>query len=781
MGMNRATPAPTPAPRTLAAALRAFDDAVLGDLLRARPDIASPVPTDIAQLASRACTRASVSRALDRLDQFSLAVVEAVAALPEPVSRHDIQHILDAPAQDTIEAVETLRRLAILWGDDDSLRLVVAAAEAIGPHPAGLGSWASTLLNTYSTDRLRQLVTDLGGEPAAAKADNIALVVTTLNDSDRLEALLHDAGKAARAVLERLIWGPPVGRIEAVSAPVEALIRYGVLVATGDHTVVLPREVALHLRGQRLHSQPMHEPPPFPTTSRDPALVDRAAASAAFDLVRRTELFVDSWATDPPAVLRGGGIGVRDLRRTATLLHVDDPAAALLIEVAHEAGLVDAGDDDELDEVWLPTAAYDRWLSESPAHRWMTLVTAWLSTYRVAGLVGQRDDRDRLVNALAPDLERAAAPAVRELTLRILSEAPDGGPSQETVGAVAAWRRPRGGPLRDELVAWALQEAAVLGITALGTISSFGRVLLNDPAALTSMLEPLLPATIDHVLLQADLTAVAPGPLDTDLSSRLAACADVESRGGATVYRFTEHSVRRALDAGWGAADLHAFVAACSRTPVPQPLTYLIDDVARRHGRLRVGVGESYVRSDDEAALAELAADTRAEVLQLRRLGPGVLVTHVPVDLLLARLREWGRSPVIEGPDGTTRRSTADARRTPVSRRRRLHAPATSRLTDADLAATVAAMRRGDHVATTRPANGAPPRPTATSLLAQLREAAESGASVRLAYVDQHGGRSERTVSPVRVEDGWVTALDRRSDTTLTLALHRVRDVARAD
>ena len=46
-------------PRSLAEALRARDDASLAALLRARPDLITPVPTDLTQLATRAGTRAS--------------------------------------------------------------------------------------------------------------------------------------------------------------------------------------------------------------------------------------------------------------------------------------------------------------------------------------------------------------------------------------------------------------------------------------------------------------------------------------------------------------------------------------------------------------------------------------------------------------------------------------------------------------------------------------------------------------------------------------------------
>ena len=116
------------------------------------------------------------------------------------------------------------------------------------------------------------------------------------------------------------------------------------------------------------------------------------------------------------------------------------------------------------------------------------------------------------------------------------------------------------------------------------------------------------------MLLQADLTAVAPGPLESQLARRLQLVADVESRGGATVYRFTPGSVRRALDTGWTAVELHEFLGSVSRTPVPQPLTYLVDDTARTFGSVRVGHAEAFLRADDETALTELLHHPKARV-----------------------------------------------------------------------------------------------------------------------------------------------------------------------
>ncbi|NEB85267.1 helicase-associated domain-containing protein, partial [Streptomyces anulatus] len=199
---------------------------------------------------------------------------------------------------------------------------------------------------------------------------------------------------------------------------------------------------------------------------------------------------------------------------------------------------------------------------------------------------------------------------------------------------------------------WTLNEAELLGVTGRGALSSQARALLDEgPDAAAARLAPLIPEPLDHVLLQADLTAVAPGPLERPLAEMLSVLADVESKGGATVYRFTPGSVRRALDAGQAAADLHAFLAAHSRTPVPQPLSYLIDDVARRHGHLRIGAASAYVRCDDEAVLNEILADRRSTGLRLRRLAPTVLAAQADPGSLLEALRDMGYAPAAESAE----------------------------------------------------------------------------------------------------------------------------------
>ncbi|SCD80164.1 hypothetical protein GA0115240_12391, partial [Streptomyces sp. DvalAA-14] len=92
-------------PRTLAEDLRARDDAALALLLRARPDLLTPVPNDLTQLATRAATRTSVLRTLDRLDTFTRQVAEALAVSADPSDEASLRALMTGrPAPPTAGA-----------------------------------------------------------------------------------------------------------------------------------------------------------------------------------------------------------------------------------------------------------------------------------------------------------------------------------------------------------------------------------------------------------------------------------------------------------------------------------------------------------------------------------------------------------------------------------------------------------------------------------------------------------------------------------------------------
>ncbi|CAL9451822.1 hypothetical protein SUDANB37_02471 [Streptomyces sp. enrichment culture] len=846
----------TAAPRTLAEALRARGDEGLAALLRARPDLLAPVPNDLTQLATRAGTRASVVRALERLDRFTLQTAEALAVAPDPAPYAVLRALMageggDPPVEAALPgAVATLREQALVWGGDDRLRLVRTARELLAPSPqhpspTGLGPTVAEATAGMSPGRVQEILQAVGLPTTHDPVSAVAALTSLFTDRARMDALLDQAPAEALGVLDRLVWGPPYGEVTAnPTPPVRWLRDRGLLLPTTARTVALPREVALHLRGGRAHRTP--EPvPPAVGAAREyrPQVVDSTAAGQAYTALATAEELLKKWDEGGPAVLRAGGLSVRDLKRTATQLDVTEQVAAFWLELLYAAGLL--ASDGEADERYAPTPAYDEWLDLPAARRWARLATAWLTQTRTPGLVGGQDAKGRTLSALGPDLDRGAAPEVRRRVLELLAALPPGtAPEVDAVLARLRWERPlrgagnAGTDLRARLATWTLEEAELLGVTGRGALSAHGRALLgyggeaaphdvpahgapghgaphHGPAhggaphhtaphdgtphgvarhhadahegAAVALLAPLLPEPVDHVLLQADLTAVAPGPLRRPLADALAVLADVESKGGATVYRFTPGSVRRALDAGQSAAGLHAFLAAHSRTPVPQPLAYLIDDVARRHGHLRVGAASSYVRCDDDAVLGEILADKRSAPLGLRRLAPTVLAAQADPAALLAGLRSMGFAPAAESAEGDVLITRADARRTPP---RTPPAPVPDGPPVPDdtlLGAAVRAIRAGDLAATvTRkepetapaPGGGSLPRTSPAETLATVQAAALTNSAVWIGYVNADGAASQRVIAPVRVEGGYVTAYDHTADEVRTYALHRITGVA---
>jgi hypothetical protein len=768
--------------QTLLDHLRGLSNDGLTALVRLRPDLVVPVPSDLSALAVRAQSRLAVARALDSLDRFTLEILDAVRYLAEPVA---VDAVLALAAQcgaepaATQSALRALRERAVVYGPDHDLAVVAAVAE-ISPYPSGLGRAAAEL------------------DPAAA-----ALAA----DAAGLRRTVLSAPQPARAALDRLAAGPPLGTILpplADDSPIRWLLDHHLLVQVADDTVELPREVSLLLRRDAGPLGRLHPQPPAILTAPVPAAAvtgaNRAGAGQALEAVRRAEAVLEALAAEPAPALRAGGLGVRDLRRVARTANVTEDEGALLLEVTQAAGLL--GEDEP---GFLPSAAYDGWQVSPLAHRWRTLAVAWLAMPRSAGLVGQRDDRDRPIAALSAEVERLGAPAARRAVLDVLTGLRPGvAPAPAEVEEILAWRAPRRvGRARAVTPASVLAEAATLGLTGLGALTGYGRLLLSevdggsgdsdDPLGVRAgtaktdaagALAALLPVPVETVVVQADLSVIVPGPPEPTLAAELALATDAEST---SALRVTPASVRRALDAGYSAGDLHALFSRRSRTPVPQALTYLIDDVARKHGGLRAGTAGAYLRSDDETLVAEVYADRRLATLMFRRLAPTVLVTPAPPGRLLDLLRGAGYAPVREDATGAAVLSRPRSRRAPgrpVPSVRREDPLSMPELRPAQLAGIVEQVRRGEaaaRVARRAPASVRTPPPTGTAsngahaaAMAVLQQALREKTLVWVGYVDAHGSPTSRLVRPVSMAAGYLRAEDERTETLHTLALYRI-------
>ena len=716
--------------RTLTEALRALDADELATLLRLRPDLTYPLPHDLAELSTRSTTTTSIARAVDGLDAWLRLVAEALAACPDSSSVDDVAALTGHP-EAVPPAVDQLRQRALLWGGDDQLHLVRPVREVFEPYPGGLAPPSPRPLSR-----------------------------------ERIEAALAACDPAVGPVLERLQWSPTgavrnadrVISAETARSPVEQLLARGLLRPLDPETVLLPREVAWLLRGGRFTREPVPpEPPAVTGRARGAQLVDSAAAGAAFGLLHDVELVVHAVDTVPHRLLRTGGVATRDVAALGRRLGTDPAHATFVLECAGAAGLVAPGSNLCL----LPTTEFDRWVTLDGPTRWLQLAGAWLRAPRWFSASAEPG-----THALGPEADASSAPAVRTLVVELAARLDVGTvPDLEELTAALAWHRPRlaRGPVEaSTLVDWTWREAGWLGLVALGGVSGFATATLR-PAPLAPGLAALFPTPVHEVILQADLTAVAPGPLAHAVADELRLLADQESRGGGGVYRFSDSSLRRAFDVGWSAVEVHDWLGRHSSTPVPQPLAYLVDDVARRHGSIRVGSALAYLRTDDTAEAAALLNHPGASSLGLRPVAPGVLIAGVEPVELVAFLHGLGQTPALEDEGGRTMTPP------PGLRAPRPVAETLPTVAPEEVVASVLAAERN------HPRNLAESSEDSTEqTLERLRTATREAAPIWVGYVAADGSRTERELAPLDLTGGTVRAVDRSSAQVVTIPLARI-------
>ena len=720
--------------------LRSVDDAALLNLFSARPDLVTPVPPDIASLAVRACSAPSLARAIDSLNQWQFQVLEAAASVNEPFLEKNVIALTDKEAKTALEHLVTI---GLVYPSEDGMRLPTQLRDVIGTEPAGLG-------------------------PAS---------MAKLKISD-----LDDAPADAKKVLDRLVWGPPRGSVGEIKNPgpgVTWLLEKKFLVPLDQRTVILPREVAIALRGGKIHKERFIKQPVLSGAKRNESQVNLAAIANVSTVLRWVEELLNFWADEPADALRAGGLGVRDLKIISTHLGVDESCTAFVAELAYLASLISFDADDRI----LPSNKFDIWLMQTPADRWQMLASQWLITSRVSGLVGRVDAKN--VAALGPELDRVNAARVRALTLQLLQENQGIAPDWNKFKEVLSWRAPvrRNSSLQEELAEWTLREAEWLGITGQGALSKFGAQFLNGND-LSSINEDL-PKTVDHILIQSDNTAIAPGPLEHEISQALAMMAEIESRGGATVYRFTESTIRRALDHGKTGDEIKTFLIKTSKTPMPQPLEYLITDVAKKHGKLRVGNTSSFIRCEDTALISQIMNDKKLEILALRRIAPEVVICDMDATDAMRVLRECGYLPAGESANGMILTGPKSNRASTKPRPPRIIGEVEIPDTES-LKTAIRTLRTGEKSTyrqtrlrqVASEALGQLPRTTANETMDILNQFIVDEKTLSIGYADNNGGVTHRIIDPIRISAGALIARDHATGEVQSFRIPRITGVA---
>lgn len=728
--------------RSFADYLRSLDDAALISLFSHRPDLITPVPPDIASLAVRASSAPSLARAIDSLNAWQYQVLEACAIATEPFTDKTIASLTDKAA---LFVLPGLQERGLIYQGKDGFYLPTTAREVLGNEIQGLGPQSMVKVNLKK---------------------------------------LEEAPPAAKKALEAMVWGPPRGTVADVKTPgagVAWLLENNFVVAANTKTVLLVREVALSLRGGKLHRQLEITAPIITGEKRSEKSVQLAAIANITTFLRWTEEILNFWAQEPAQALRSGGLGVRDLKVLATHLGVDTSCAAFIAEVSYLAGLVTIDSDDRI----LPTSQFDIWLLQTPSAKWQSLLSPWLITSRVSGLVGK--DESKNVAPLGPELDRVLAAPIRKLTLKLLAENSHLSPEFETFTKLAQWHMPakRSNGISTDYLQWTLSEVEWLGITGQGVISKYGVEFL-DGGNLESINEDL-PKPVDHILIQSDHTAIAPGPLEHEIAQELAILAEIESRGGATVYRFSEATIRRGLDHGRTGDEIKSFLKKTSKTPMPQPLEYLIADVSKKHGKLRVGNTSAFIRCEDSALIAQIISDKRLELLSLRQIAPEVLICHLDAGDAMNILRSFGYLPAGEDSQGALLSGPRIQRAKTKARPPRIIGEFI-RPDEIELVGALRALRTGEkstHRQSTMRniaanALGSLPRTTANETLDILTDYLQNqpATSLSIGYADNNGLVSHRIIDPLKLSAGSLIARDHATSEVQTFRIARITGVA---
>lgn len=688
------------------------------------------------------------------------------------------------------------------------------------PVPWGLGRPVSAMVGAVPADGLKRIVRTWGEPVPTRKADLVRVVEAALADARRVrrllgraapehaEVLFRLAGESARA-LEDPRRHRPLGAEEDeyeddlsyTAAPYDptryrteqaalswardtglAWHPYGSGLTTWG--LEIPAEVVLALLPPTTRV-PFHPTAPeVPTGPVTPDQVRAAASGAITDTLAVTMAVLEAVDRTPLTSLKNGGVGAREIARLAKTLGTGAAEVRMALELASGLALVEHAGNARVGT----SARFRDWRRREPAERAADLVHSWFLLPHSP--TQDRTHDDKAQPALAHEWDpRAATVRVRMLGLVRRSDNV-GVTSAEALARSLAWWFPFLAWERfteDVLAAW--DEAHRLGVLALGALTEPGRAALaagasegpgEAVAAIADAFRGMLPATQAKALFGSDLTVVVPGSPAPDVVDLLDAVAVREARGSAATWRLTPDSVRRALDEGHDAERLLVRLGRLTEGALPQPLQYLVRDVARRHGHVGVQAASAVVVSEDPALLAEIAAHRSLRRLNLRLVAPTVLVARSGAEEVLAGLRGAGYLPVPlddegvrvlprpaveeEGEDGVTGAFAA----TP--------GPGSDRggLDDADLA-----LRRW--VAETRPPapvrvtesptevaarllRGEEPGPTgsegevetaiarfarrlSTSERRQLAHAVATGGAVTIRYRANSGGVTERKIS----------------------------------
>ena len=451
--------------------------------------------------------------------------------------------------------------------------------------------------------------------------------------------------------------------------------------------------------------------------------LDALGAIAAFELqLGLTELVLDLDQRQV-RVIGKNKVGLGDYKRLATQLRKSVDDAKILYAFAEQLQLIEIQNGR-----WQLTPIAANWLQIDIPERWQACVENW-------------------IDALGPN-------AVNEFAARILAQ-----PQQSVSQSLSQTFI-----LADKNVQAQLSQLVVLAqwcglAVADQPTRLMTQVLTGDHKSAKENLQAHLPAEVAQLIIQADQTLIAPGPLPTNIEVTLRRFVELEQVSVATSYRITALSVTHGLETGLTEDDIRQLLASLSNKPLPQPIDYLIRETASRFGRLTVASGQSpdraIIQSKDGILLTEILNDVRLRPYGLRPIAAQSLSSRFEPDVLYFGLRENGFLAV-----------RVDASGQVISPRKSLeNKPSDSARID-KYQTFIDSLRQTESRIGSQPSDD--------DLLRQIQLAIKNKTELTLHLTMRDGSAATYRIHPKSLANGRVRGLDAKADAERVLPLAQV-------
>ena len=452
------------------------------------------------------------------------------------------------------------------------------------------------------------------------------------------------------------------------------------------------------------------------------AEIDRDASLAIFDVIQAlTELIFE---LEQRYIREVGkrGVGLPDVKRLAAHLSKSNEYAKQVFELAQFANLAEIEG-----SRWQFGQRAENWISWSDRERWSHLAETWLS------LLGDEAARELLAILPAESFERRLAEVY---------------------------------PFADSTATNRIKKVAeianLIGLIANSQATSWLGLLSTSLQTASERAIAGLPSAAERVIIQADLTLIAPSPLPTELEISLRRFADTEQIGMASSYRLSALSVSHGLETGLAIDEIRALLLRLSAKELPQPVDYLLKEAESRFARLKVYAiksgAHSQIVSTDKILLAEIHNDQRLKPFALHFDEAGSLHSRFEAELVYFALREANFVAVRVDENGEVLSPQKLSSKNKVSEQRQ------------SVVEDITRMREADTQGTSDPDDD--------DLLRQIQLAIKYKAKMVIVLKTSNGEQVEYLVEPVGVANGRLRAKDRKADLERTLPLSSVVSIS---